>query len=121
MFNSITIVGRLGKDAEIKGNEEHKVVAFTVATDRFAKEEKHTTWHNVSVYVPQLIEFASGLKKGETVLVRGMQENIEYLGKDGQKKFGSRIAVRYGAEIYRMNKLETEKVAAAIDNDDMPF
>ena len=55
-FNRVTLLGRLGKDAEVKAIGGSTVANFSLATDRRWKDKasgeakKETDWHRVSVW-----------------------------------------------------------------------
>lgn len=67
-MNKVTLLGRAGGDAQLKGNEEHPVVIFSIATNSNSKTE----WHRVSVFRPGLREVAEEyVKAGTRVLVEG--------------------------------------------------
>lgn len=73
-MNSVVVVGRVGRDAEIKYFESGKVKAnFSVAVNRWdAKTKSETTdWFNVDVWDKQA-EFAGEyVKKGTQLAVEG--------------------------------------------------
>ncbi|KAK7477202.1 hypothetical protein BaRGS_00031587, partial [Batillaria attramentaria] len=68
--NQVTLLGRVGRDAETRGSESHPVVVFSVATNNvYTKADGKTVarveWHRVSVFKPGLREkVAALLKKG---------------------------------------------------------
>ena len=51
MYNSITIVGNLGRDPEVKETSKGgKYAILSVATHRKMAKEKKTEWHKVVVW-----------------------------------------------------------------------
>lgn len=76
MYQTITIVGRLGRDPEMRvmPNGEN-VTALNVATDRsYMKGQervKETTWFRVSIFGKQAENANKYLAKGKMVLVEG--------------------------------------------------
>lgn len=76
MYQTITIVGRLGRDPESKvlPNGE-SITSFSVATDRSynkgTERVKETTWFRVSVFGKQAEAANKFLSKGRMVLVEG--------------------------------------------------
>jgi single-strand DNA-binding protein len=77
MYQSITIIGRLGKDPEMRylpnGNP---VTSFNVATDRKYNDASgqlisETTWFRVSVFGKSAESSNQFLSKGKMVLVEG--------------------------------------------------
>lgn len=77
MYQSVTIVGNLGKDPEMKYLPSGKpVTSMNVATSRSYKGSdgqrvNETTWFRVSVFGTQSESCAQYLKKGSKVLVEG--------------------------------------------------
>jgi single-strand DNA-binding protein len=77
MYQSITIIGRLGRDPEMRylpnGNP---VTSFNVATDRVYNDPQgqrvsETTWFRVSVFGKSAETSNQFLSKGKMVLVEG--------------------------------------------------
>ena len=72
MWHKITIVGRLGKDVELRYTPDGKAVAsFSVAVDDGFGENKKTIWFRVSVWGKQAEPCNQYLKQGSIVLVDG--------------------------------------------------
>lgn len=99
MVNSITIVGRVGRDAELKSTQSGTAVAtFTVATsERFSKDgqrQEITTWHRVTCW-RKLAEVAGEyVMKGTIVYIRGLMKYREYEDKDGTKRTVAEIVAQ---------------------------
>jgi single-strand DNA-binding protein len=95
--NKAILVGRLGKDPEVRTLETGAMVAnFTLATsesykDKTTGERKELTeWHNVSLW-RGLAEVASKyLKKGDMVYIEGRIRTRSY-EKDGITKYITEI------------------------------
>jgi len=97
MLNRVTLIGRLGKDPEVRRLETGAVVAkFTLATSESYKDKDGnkvdtTEWHNVVVW-RSLAEIAEKfLKKGMLVYVEGKLTYREYTDKDNVKKYFTEI------------------------------
>ena len=77
MYQSITIIGRLGRDPEMRYLPNgDPVTSFSVATDRGwtdknGQKQKETTWFRVSVFGKQAENTNTYLSKGKMVLVEG--------------------------------------------------
>ena len=74
MSNSITIIGRLGKDPEAIGGNGCR---FTIADD-IPSKEGGTNWHSCSLW-NRADSFMKWMKKGKPVWVTG---RVEYTKKD---------------------------------------
>ncbi len=91
-INRAYIVGRLGKDPELKAMPNgNKVCNFTVATSRKYKDKEDqmkevTEWHSVSVFGTTADNCAKYLKKGQLVAVEGRIETRSWDREDGSGK-----------------------------------
>ena len=88
-FSSITIVGHVAKDVEMKITEGGLTITnFSVAVNDY--KEGDVDFHNIVCY-KKLAEIAGEyVKKGKQILVSGRQKNRSY-EKDGTKKYFSEI------------------------------
>jgi len=86
-LNKVQIIGRLGKDPEVRTTQNGKSVAsFGVAVDDGYGDNKATEWFNVVAWEKQA-EFAGKyLGKGRLVYVEGRMKTREYDDKDGNKR-----------------------------------
>ncbi len=77
MYQSITIVGRLGRDPEMRYLPNgDPVTSFSIATDRVYNDksgtrQKETTWFRISVFGKQAETVNQYASKGKMVLVEG--------------------------------------------------
>jgi single-strand DNA-binding protein len=74
-YDNITIVGKVGRDAEMRFMPNgDPVTAFSVAVDRSYKKDgeniKRTIWYKVSVF-GKFAEVCKDIKKGNNVFVSG--------------------------------------------------
>lgn len=71
-INKVILVGRLGKDPELRYSSSGKAVAsFSLATDSGFGESKKTEWHNIVVFDKTAENCSKYLKKGRMVYVEG--------------------------------------------------
>ncbi len=94
-MNNISIVGRLGRDAERRVTTNGKaVLQFTVADDVGFGDKKSTNWWRCSLWGAQaeskLIDY---LVKGAQVVVFGEAAVSEFTDKDGAKRTSTDIRV----------------------------
>ena len=82
---SISFVGSLGRDSEIKALSNGMMLKFTVATNTGWKDKKVTTWLNCALFGKQAESLEQYLKKGTKVFITGEFEAREYEKKDGGK------------------------------------
>jgi single-strand DNA-binding protein len=90
--NRATLIGFLGKDAEVKTTRKQaSYTVFSLATKRSWKDRTtgerfaETTWHRCIVW-GKLGEFAATLTKGAHVQIEGEIRTREYTQKTGGKK-----------------------------------
>lgn len=80
-----TLVGTLGRDAEIRDAGTTKVVNFSVAVNQGYGEKKTTLWVECAKFGDK-VNIAEYLKKGTQVVVVGEPSLREYATKDGANK-----------------------------------
>ena len=89
MYQSLTIIGRLGKDPDMRYTPTGvPVCKFSVATDKHwtndqGQRQEETTWHNVTVWRKQAETCAQYLTKGSLVLIIGSVKANGYTNRDG--------------------------------------
>ncbi|MCU0347249.1 MAG: single-stranded DNA-binding protein [Saprospiraceae bacterium] len=97
MLNRVTLIGRLGKDPEVRRLESGAAVAkFSLATsetykDKEGNKQETTEWHNIIVWRTQAEIAEKYLKKGMLVYLEGKLTYREYTDKDNQKKYFTEI------------------------------
>ena len=95
MINSITLVGRLTKEVELRYTQAGKGVAsFTIACDRPFKNqqgEKETDFINIVVWGNQAEHCANYLSKGKLAGVEGRLQIRSFDGQDGQKRWVTEV------------------------------
>jgi single-strand DNA-binding protein len=95
--NSVQLIGRLGKDPEVKEFEKSKKASFTLATTDAYKNQKgekieDTQWHNVVIWGKLADVAGKYLKKGQEVCVEGKLIHRAYDSK-GEKRFFTEVNV----------------------------
>lgn len=79
---SATVIGRLGKDAELRSAGETPVVNFTIASNTRKKDGGQwvdaTDWVSVAMFGPRGEKIVDYLKKGKAVAVRGALTTRSY-------------------------------------------
>lgn len=98
MRNSVQLIGRLGKDPEVKTFGDKKKAAFSIATSdayKNAKGEKveDTQWHNVVIWGKLADVAEKYLKKGQEVAVEGKLVHRDYETEKGEKRYITEITV----------------------------
>lgn len=116
-MNRAIIVGRLGKDPELKDIKGTSLCSFSVATsekwkDKNGQAQERTEWHNIKVFGPMADNCHKYLKKGSQVLVEGKIQTRSY-EKDGDKKYITEILASSVQFLDPKNDAQTQ--------DDLPF
>lgn len=94
-MQSITICGRLGRDAELRTTQGgDSVLGFTVAVDVRKGREKETAWWRVSLWGKRGEALAPYLLKGVAVTVIGEFSLGDYEGKPQLNVRASEIAMQ---------------------------
>lgn len=96
--NSVQLIGRLGKDPEVKEFGKSKKASFTMATTdtyRNQKGEKveDTQWHNIVIWGKLADVAESYLKKGVEVVVEGKLVHRSYETTNGETRYITEINV----------------------------
>ena len=94
-MSKATIMGHLGKDAEVKQIGTKTVTTFSIAVSDGTKDKPHSSWFDCEAWdLPDWI--AAGLTKGALVLCDGRLK-IEDWEKNGEKRFKVKlVADSYG-------------------------
>ena len=97
--NKAILIGRLGKDPELKYTPSGKAVAsFSLATNerwtgQDGQKNESTTWHNIVAWGKQAEIMKEYLAKGKQVYIEGRIDNRSYEDKEGNKKYISEVVV----------------------------
>ena len=96
--NSVQLIGRLGKDPEMKTFGDKQKAAFSIATGdsyKNAKGEKveDTQWHNLVIWGKLADIAAKYLKKGSEVVIEGKLVHRVYETDKGEKRYITEISV----------------------------
>lgn len=111
MYNTVTLIGRAGCDAEIRYTpNQTKVASFRLATsrawtDQAGNRQEKTEWHNIVCWGRLADRAESMVTKGALVMVEG---SIEYSNweHDGQKRY--RTDIRAGMFLMLSRKGATQ-------------
>jgi single-strand DNA-binding protein len=81
--NSVHLIGRLGKDPEVKSVTNGKKASFTMATTDSYKNTKgekidDTQWHNIIIWGKLTSVVEKYLKKGNEIMIEGRLIHREY-------------------------------------------
>jgi single-strand DNA-binding protein len=96
--NSVQLIGRLGKDPEVKEFNKSKKASFSIATTDTYKNQKgekveDTQWHNIVIWGQLASVAETYLKKGMEVCVEGKLVHRNYETDKGEKRYLTEINV----------------------------
>lgn len=131
MYQQITIIGRLGKDPDLRYTPGGTPVCnFSVATDRVwndgnGERQEETTWHNVTVWRNQAEACAKYLTKASLVMVTGNVKARGWTNRDGN--IGASLEVN--ADIVRFLSTRSDSQqsqqpqgdSSPVKEEDIPF
>jgi single-strand DNA-binding protein len=138
--NKVILVGRLGKDPEVKYTQGGTPVAkFTVATnevwkDQNGEKQERTEWHNIVAWTKLAEICGQYLNKGSRVYIEGRIQTRSWEDKEGNKRYITEIRADSMVMLSgKPDEARAEKSAAAaassdggsvepeITDDDIPF
>jgi len=97
--NSVQLIGRLGKDPELRTFDSgSQMAAFTLATTDAYKNQKgekveETQWHNIVVWGKPAEVVSKYLKKGSEVVLEGRLMHRQYETAAGEKRYITEVNV----------------------------
>lgn len=98
--NKVILVGRLGKDPELKYTTSSKaVVNFSLATSEYwtsqdGQKQEKTTWHNIVAWGKQAEVINEYCRKGKQLYIEGRIDNRSWDKDDGTKGYISEVVVQ---------------------------
>lgn len=133
-LNKVTLIGRLGRDPEVKYLPSGRPVAnFSIATsDRWQNKEgewqEKTEWHRIVMFGKIAETAGQYLSKGSRVYIEGSLRTREWTDKEGQKKTTTEIDVREmimltpkGGDSAGDSSVQYDQSPAGAPDDDIPF
>lgn len=97
MLNKVMIIGRLGRDPELRYSQTGMPIAsLNVATDESYMDKdgnkvEKTEWHRVSVFQKAAENCANFLAKGSLVYVEGSLQTRKWQDPQGQDRYTTEI------------------------------
>lgn len=99
--NKVILIGRLGRDPEIRNTTNSAVANLRVATsrkwtDKRSGEKKEATeWHSVVVWGEPTVDFISKyMTKGTPVYVEGELQTRKWTDQQGVEKYSTEVVVQ---------------------------
>ena len=132
MINRATLLGRLGKDPEVRYTSGGKSVAgFSLATSEKVKKGdewvENTEWHNVVAW-GKAAERAGTMHKGDLVFVDGRIQTRKWQDRDQNTRYTTEVVATHLVPVQAKDtapkppKQEAQQEEFGFDpNDDIPF
>jgi len=118
MLNKVQLIGRLGKNPDVRYVEPDVAVArFSLATTEYYKskegeKKENTEWHNILVW-RQLAKFSEQfLQKGMLIYVEGRLQTRKYLDQNQIERYSTEIL----AEVIRILEKKSDRSDAPLNN-----
>ncbi len=100
--NKVIIMGRLGRDPEIRTMRNGSRVAnFSIATseswrDKSSGERKEKTeWHNITVWPENTVNIVEKyVRKGDLILVEGQLETRKWQDQSGGDRYSTDVVIK---------------------------
>lgn len=138
MVNKVILIGRLGRDPEMRYTPAGTAVCnFTVATDENFKDksgewQKRTEWHRIVAWAGLAERCSQFLNKGKLVYLEGRLQTREWDDRDGNKRRTTEIVINRmrlltpkggerGLEMEGGGPEPPEDVTPEITDEDVPF
>lgn len=129
MLNKATIIGRLGKDPEIKTINNQTVANFSIASteswkNKNGEKQKTTEWHNCDAWGKLAEIIQKYVKKGDLIYVEGTIKTRSWDDKNGEKRYSTGINVKemymLGSKSSSANQSQPEPSQPESEGD-LPF
>lgn len=119
--NKAIILGRLGKDPEIRMTQGgDKIASITLATSFKTKGEETTEWHRISLFKQHAELVEQYCKKGDMLYVEGRIQTRKWTDKDGQEKYSTEI-VGSSVSLLGGKKDESREAKQSTPAQEQPF
>ena len=138
MVNRVFLIGRLGRDPEIRHTTSGAAVAnFSIATDERwtdaeGNRQTRTEWHNIVAWRKLAEICGQYLRKGRLVFIEGRIQTREWDDRDGNKRRTTEIVASNmqmlggrgqdeGGPAAPDQQKEDTSMEIGITDDDIPF
>jgi len=141
MLNKVMLIGRVGKDPEIRSFQNGgRVANFSLATsdkwkDKTTGENKEKTeWHNIQVFGGLVSVIENYCSKGTMLYLEGALQTRSYETNSGEKKyitevvlngFGNKLNILSSKDDNKVNNKEVKQEKSNYEendfDDDIPF
>lgn len=115
--NNVRLIGRLGKDIEIKVAGQHKVAQVSLAV---RKSKDDSEWFYVNVWDNQAEFLERFAKKGTTIAIDGKLDNYKYTDNNGKNHNMLQINASEVTILAEWKKADKTEIIN-IEKEELPF
>lgn len=96
-LNEVTLIGNLGRDAEVRYTQGGQAVAtLNMATtdawtDKDGQKQERTEWHRVILWGKPAESLKDYLLKGKQICVKGALQTRKWTDKDGVERYTTEV------------------------------
>ncbi|ETR71678.1 MAG: single-strand DNA-binding protein [Candidatus Magnetoglobus multicellularis str. Araruama] len=123
MYNKATLIGRLGRDPEMRYTPSGMAIAnFTIATnetwkDKDGNKQERTEWHKIVAFARLAEICGQYLSKGRLVFIEGRIQTRDWVDKENIKRYTTEIVA---LEMKMLESKGASSSAAAFRDDPGP-
>ncbi|HHE74048.1 MAG: single-stranded DNA-binding protein [Deltaproteobacteria bacterium] len=125
--NKVLLIGRLGRDPEVRYTQDGTAIAnFSIATSEEWKDKKtgekqeRTEWHRIVAF-QRLGEICGEyLSKGRQVYVEGRLQTRDWQDKDGNKRYTTEIVASQMQMLGSKDSYDNTGGGSGFKKNDMP-
>ena len=114
--NNVRLIGRLGKDIEIKVAGQHKVAQVSLAV---RKSKDDSEWFYVNVWDNQAEFLERFARKGTTIAIDGKLANRSYTDKNGNNH--NQVQINATEVTILADWKKADKTEIIIEDEELPF
>ncbi len=124
MLNKVMLIGRLGRDPELRYTQNGTpVTSLSIATDesytdRDGNRQERTEWHRVAVFQKQAELCSNYLSKGSLVYVEGTLQTRKWQDQQGQDRYTTEIRAQRVQFLDRRNSGDGMQRGGGAGGDD---
>jgi len=129
-MNSVTLIGRIGHDLELKTTQSGKsVVSFNLAVSRGFGKTDEVDWIRVTVWEKTAENLVAYQGKGDQIAVTGRLQTREYVDKEDKKRIQTVVVAGFveflsGGKTRQQKEVQGDALTELIgeaEDEDMPF
>ena len=119
-MNTVILIGRVGRNPEIKDINGAKCATFSLATserykDRNGNQQEQTEWHNIVAWRATADIAERFVKSGDQLCVEGKIKYRQWETDRGEKRYATDIVAD------RIHLLGSKPAQAQVEDDDLPL